>query len=401
MKVSRKIAMKLFNSLDKIKLINIEKYLKALENKNRTSIIFRSNGRIKQIDLYCFLKWKFGEPNGILSFLRGDHSNNFIQWHYSLNMDDIYIDIIGSTRFLEFHVFSENNTALDTFNEIEFLASLDSQISSNKKEINKNKNQLEYWKVFLNTYKRLKDTIEKFYQDYQRLTLQDPIQLKKSVVTKRELDMYEHQSKKLIENIIEKKNYGIVLKMLFPVLGESLINLIIFVLAKDEIKNDKRLLDNTFRNQIDIRIKTLHLNCIGMKKAYNQDDERFKNFLRLMDKRNDFLHGNILPANNTFDVVYFDKTVPIFEEEKDITLEYVKQNLFQITEEEINKDYQTIIQFRNYILDNISSPYKEQIELILDKSDLGWNKKNHRIGILFNNELMQAFLSTENEKDHV
>jgi hypothetical protein len=138
-----------------------------------------------------------------------------------------------------------------------------------------------------------------------------------------------------------------------------------------------------------------------MKKAYNQNDERFKNFLRLMDKRNDFLHGNILPANNTFDVVYFDKTVPIFEEEKDITLEYVKQNLFQITEEEINKDYQTIIQFRNYILDNISSPYKEQIELILDKSDLGWNKKNHRIGILFNNELMQAVLLTENEKDHV
>ena len=36
--------------------------------------------------------------------------------------------------------------------------------------------------------------------------------------------------------------------------------------------------------------------------------------------------------------------------------------------------------------------HKEQIKLILDKSDLGWNKKNHRIGILFNNELMQAFL---------
>lgn len=387
----RKIDMKLFDSLDKIKLIEMEKYLKVRKNKNNTSITFQSNGRIKQIDLYCFLKWKFGEPNGLLSFLRGNHSNNFIQWHYSLNMDDIYIDIIGSTRFLEFHVFSEDNAALDTYNEIEFLTSLNSQISLNKKEINKNKNQLEYWKVFLNTYKRLKDTIEKFYQDYQKLTLEDPVQLRKSLVTKREFEIYEHQLKKLTENTIEKKNYGIVLKMLFPVLGESLINLIIFVLAKDEIKNDKRLLDNIFRSQIDIRIKTLHLNCIGMKKAYDQNDERFKNFLRLMDKRNDFLHGNVLPANNTFDEVYFDKTVPIFEEEKDITMEYVKQNLFQVTEGEINKDYQIIIQFRNYIFDNISSPFKEEIEIILDKSDLGWNKKNHRIGILFNNELMQAF----------
>jgi len=390
--------MRLFNSLEKIVLIKPSEYIHLIEarkNAGNKVKIFRSNKKVKQLDLYCFLKLNFGEPNGIFSFLRGDHSNNFIQWHYTLKIDDIYIlDVMGSTRFLEFHISSINNVALDNFNAIDFFASLNNKIFLNRKEIYKKKNQLEYWVIFLNTYKRLKDTIEEFYQNYQKLTLQDPepLQSESPLVTKSEIDRYQRQTKNFIKNILAKKNYGIVLRMLFPVLGESLVNLIIFVLAKDEIKNDKRLLDNIFRSQIDIRIKTLHLNCSKIEKAYDQNDERFKNFLRLMNKRNDFLHGNILPAINTFDEVYFDNKIPIFEEEKDIVMEYVKQNLFQVTEEEVNQDYKTIEQFKNYILDNISLPSREEIKIILNKGDLGWNKKTKRIGILFDNELLQAFM---------
>lgn len=390
--------MRLFDSLEKIELAKPGEYfhlIEARKNKGNKVKMFRSNKKVKQLDLYCFLKLNFGEPNGFFSFLRGDHSNNFIEWHYSLKIDDIYIlEIMGSTRFLEFHVSSINNVALDNFNEIDFFASLNNQIFLNRKEIYKKKNQLEYWVIFLNTYKRLKDTIEEFYQKYQKLSLQDPepLQSESPLVTKLEIDRYQRQTKNLIKNILTKKSYGIVLRMLFPVLGESLVNLIIFVLAKDEIKNDKRLLDNIFRSQIDIRIKTLRLNCNKIEKAYDQNDERFKNFLKLMNKRNDFLHGNILPAINTFDEVYFDGKIPFFEEEKDIVMEYVKQNLFQVTEKEVNQDYQTIEQFKNYILDNISLPSREEIKIILNKGDLGWNKKTKRIGILFDDELLQSFM---------
>ncbi len=391
--------MRLFDSLEKIDLVKPGEYFNLIEsrkNKGNKAKIFRNNKKVKQLDLYCFLKLNFGEPNGFFSLLRGDHSNNFIEWHYSLKIDDIYtLDIMGSKRFLEFHVSSiNNNVALDNFNEIDFFASLNNQIFLNRKEIYKKKNQLEYWVIFLNTYKRLKDTIEEFYQKYQKLALQDPepLQTESPLVTKLEIDRYQSQTKNLIKNILTKKSYGIVLRMLFPVLGESLVNLIIFILAKDEIKNDKRLLDNMFRSQIDIRIKTLYLNCNKIEKAYDQNDERFKNFLKLMNKRNDFLHGNILPAINTFDEVYFDGKIPFFEEEKDIVMEYVKQNLFQVTEKEVNQDYQTIEQFKNYILDNISLPSRDEIKLILNKGDLGWNKKTKRIGILFDNELLQAFM---------
>ena len=204
--------------------------------------------------------------------------------------------------------------------------------------------------------------------------------------------IYQIQLTKLTNNIIEKKNYGIVLRMLLPVLGESLINLIIFILARDEIKNDNRLLDNIFRSQIDIRIKTIHLNCVGIKEPYNQNDECFKNFLRLMDKRNDFLHGNVLPKNNCFDNVYFDGTIPIFNEEKDISVEFIKQNLYQVSENEISDDYNTLKLFSDFLLKNISSPYKEQVELVIKKSELGYNKKTKRIGILFDDKMMQAFL---------
>lgn len=62
--------MKLFNSLENIELIDQKEYtilLKIRKNKANKVRIFRSNKNVKQLDLYCFLKYKFGEPNGISS----------------------------------------------------------------------------------------------------------------------------------------------------------------------------------------------------------------------------------------------------------------------------------------------------------------------------------------------
>ncbi len=65
----------------------------------------------------------------------------------------------------------------------------------------------------------------------------------------------------------------------------------------------------------------------------------------MMQKRNDFLHGNILPANHTYDAVFFDGTVPIFREEKDIAIDFLKQSMFQISDQEVQADADCVKQF--------------------------------------------------------
>ena len=377
-------------SIDEFKNVDPQKYIDFINNNEKNMQHFISNGRINQVNLYCLLKSKYGNPNGIMTFLRGNHSNNIVEWDYILEKNNIILHILGSTRSLEFRIYG--NGEEESFNEDDLITILKNEINKNRNLINTEKNKLEYWDIFTNTYKRLKNTIDEFYDKYQKIQIKEPIQINEKIVSKKELNIYMNQLKKMTEKVNEKKNYGLVLRMLLPVMGESLINMIIFLLLKDEIKNDKRLLENVFRSQIDIRIKSMYLNCNGLKKTYDQNDIRFKNYLRIMDKRNDFLHGNVFPAVNCFDNVYFDGTIPIFNEEKDIAIEFLKQKLFQVEEPNIEKEYSDIYSFKEYLLENMEDDIIIQIEMSLEKSDLGYNKKTKRIGFLFDDEMMQAYM---------
>jgi hypothetical protein len=40
--------------------------------------------RLSPVDMYCYLKARFGEPNGVQNILRSDSSDNWIHWEYSL-----------------------------------------------------------------------------------------------------------------------------------------------------------------------------------------------------------------------------------------------------------------------------------------------------------------------------
>jgi len=379
-----------FERLDDLKLNESKKYLDLIKSDKKVVSSFFSNGRVKQIDLYCLLKSKYGKPNGLMTFLRGNHSNNFVQWDYTFKLDNLYLNILGSERFLEFRIISEFK--FEDLSEDKIISVFKEEISKNRSEISKEKKNLEYWDIFTNTYKRLKMTIDEFYDKYCKIIIKEPYTINKTVITKAESNRYNHQMKILTKKIVEKKNYGLVLRMFIPVMGESLINLIIFLLLKNEIKNDKRLLENVFRSQIDIRIKTMHLNCIGISKPYDQNDNRFKEYLRIMNKRNDFLHGNVMPAENCFDNVFFDGTIPIFNQEKDMSIEFLKQNMFQVDESQIRKEYKDLLDFKKYLLDNIDTEIKEQVELTLEKSELGYNKSTKRMGILFDDEMFQSFL---------
>jgi hypothetical protein len=382
----------ILKNIDDFHHVNKEKYIKLLKSSKKSKTQCRvDDDKIKQIDLYCLLKIKFGNPNGIQSFLRGNHSGNFIEWQYSITNGTIYIDINASTRFTEFMLYSDKNIIDEKkINKVEVNNLFANEIIKYQKEIKETKNNLEYWNIFINAYKRLNNTINYYIDEYRKIKLKEPKPIRSFTVSKRQAEIYNYQLKKFIDNTNKKKNFAFAIRVLTPVAAESLVNLLIYTLAKEEIKNDKRLLDSILRSQIDVRVKTLHLNCNGLNGPYNQDDDRLKNFLRLIDKRNDLLHGNVLPEKNTFDNIYFDGTIPITEYPTDLSVEFSKQNLFMLEEEKVEKDYNTLIEFKEYLLSNIKNEIHDQVEHIIDLSQLGWNKRTNRIGVLFDDVIMQT-----------
>src|SRR5579883_2388815 len=59
---------------------------------------------LSPLNLYCYLKVRFGNPNGFAMTLKTDSSDNLIQYHYTLQVSDRMIDIFGKNTQVEFVV---------------------------------------------------------------------------------------------------------------------------------------------------------------------------------------------------------------------------------------------------------------------------------------------------------
>src|ERR1700740_736320 len=72
--------------------------------ERRTGGILIVRKRLRPVDVYCYLRARFGEPNGLQNELRKDDSDNWIHWDYNIRADDVDIHIAGMSREIHFQI---------------------------------------------------------------------------------------------------------------------------------------------------------------------------------------------------------------------------------------------------------------------------------------------------------
>jgi len=159
-------------------------------------------------------------------------------------------------------------------------------------------------------------------------------------------------------------------------------NLVIFILARKEIKDNDRHFQNVIRQQIDIRVQSLHLNCVGFKGVIDYSNEKCKRFHSIINERNDILHGNMDLKNLRIGDIYFNGNVPIFAEYDDLYSRTSGVYLNSIKYDSIISDYDDIINFINYITDHLEPREKVYIEQLAFRREIGVNSKDGRLGAL-------------------
>jgi hypothetical protein len=266
---------------------------------------------IRPVDLYVYLKARFGEPNGITMISKNhEDSDNLIHWHYSLETNLGPLDFICWSFKLEiWHpiapCFSDPNDFLLAIKQDFGRCSLSMQ------EIRKG---LERWKAFLNPYYRLKTMIETQLQELEDLRLEDvkePIQPR----TPKEAEIFKETFSDTAQKFTRAAEICLGIRMLTPVWAESFVNLLLFLMARPEVRSDKRLYEGILRQNIDVRIRGIHLNCTGFLGHVKYDEwDACKKFHSMMNGRNDLLHGNVDPRLTTFDELYFEKKTPLYIE---------------------------------------------------------------------------------------
>ena len=354
-------------------------------------MIWALRDEVRPVDLYCYLWARFGPPNGFQNFLRKDDSDNLIHWDWTLSCNHGWMIILGmnfrtEVQFVGCFPFSE----ADKDKLIQQLKSDFANFGKQMSEIRKT--MLETWTEFINPYHRLRSSVDQLHEEIKALSLDPSRDAFPDLIDSSEGGAFETKWKDV--SIRYNKGVGICfgIRSMLPVMAEAFVNLLLFVLMKTDLKSDPRLRENTIRQQIDIRIKSLHLTCIGFARPVDYSHTACGNYHSLVNERNDLLHGNVVIEKLRFNEVYFNGRVPIFKDYRSMWERSLGVEVSAVGLDRLTAELRVIDEFVAYVLSCLQPDVREQIERIMQNRDLGLNKDTGRIGILFPGHLVDMQL---------
>jgi len=352
---------------------------------SRARWIFTKN--ISPLDLYIYLKSRFGYPNGFQMLLRNPSSDNLIHWHWTLQYEKYAMDFMGYN--LRAEVLIEG---LDSFSDeagFAFEDGIKRDFENYGQDMAFVRRGLEKWNLFVNPYYRLRTAITNYSKELRALSIEN-LKLPEQPRTSEEAQHFSTEFEACRDKYSRALGYCISIRMLVPVMAEAFINMIIFLMAKSHIKKDQRLYNNEIRQEIDIRVKKLNIICDGFKNPIPTDSGAFKRFHSLMNGRNDLLHGNIDPIKLKYDIVYFDKNIPLPISYKNFAELFLVNSLIHIEPETAFHDIDIVDDFIKLILDQVSDKASFDIQTFMNTSNPGWREDTMRVGVLLPAHMVDA-----------
>jgi hypothetical protein len=358
--------------------------LRAFMNANAGSKKKRSvlavRHHLSPVDVYCYLKARFGEPNGFQNFLRRDTSDNYIHWDYNLKAGDEDVYISGMSR--EIHLVVSEKLTDENWHDLILGIQADyKRVASQKSAVFKS---LEQWVTFPNRFVQIAAVCADMHADI--VSNIGGFQIWKSASgTKKKVREQHSILKRLTERASHVHRSCLQLSLLTPVLAEAFINMLILILCKPEIRENTRQFESFIRSQIDTKLFDLAYKCRGFVRPIDQHAETFKKFKRVMDKRNHSIHGNCDPVREQVELVYFEGKRPLFKEAGDHIGKLLETLERQHAPEIVTRDYEDTYAFLEDVVTHLEPGLVESVRQILESNYPGYDIERKRMGCLFPN----------------
>ena len=350
-------------------------------NRHRTTTLWILKNEIRPVDLYCYLYARFGRPNGIQNFLRDDHSANLIHWEWFLRSGSGSISILGMNFRTEIWISSTEE--LNDSDKDAFIRQIKSHFPTHGAEMSKVRKSLEHWIEFVNPYERIRHAVTRLLDDLASLDL--------DANRDRIPDLWEQKSPEELKDTweVQAEKYSRAIGLCFgvrsmlPVMAEAFVNLLLYILMKQNLKKDARLSENIIRQPIDVRIRSLSNNCIGFKQHVDYDNDICKRYSTLVNERNDLLHGNVVIDKLRFNDLYFNGRVPVFIQYSSMWERSYGVAHRSVGLDKIKEELTVVDDLIEYLLSCLDDNYRDKVRAISDKFDLGVCLDDGRLGILF------------------
>jgi hypothetical protein len=335
--------------------------------------------KISTVDMYCYLKARFGEPNGFQTFLAKDDSDNWIHWDYNLKAGDADIHITGMSR--ETHIMTTERLSDEQWRDLVKNIKADfARVGKDKSAVLKS---LERWAVFQNKFVEIANAcaekhalIAEFLSNKPKYFTFKPISKRDAASWAKEMSARNKLRSDMAQACLE-------LSLLTPVMAEAFINMTILMLCKPEIRDNKRQFDVFIRSQIDAKIFDLPYKCAGFVSGIDPKSTAFIEFKRIMDKRNHEIHGNIDPEREKVEVVYFDNKRPLFVETGDHVGNFIESIERQAQPDIVVSDYESTHAFLALIVSCLERDLQPGFWRVMEDAYPGFDAKRKKAGALF------------------
>ena len=341
------------------------------------SAVLAVRHHLAPVDVYCYLKARFGEPNGFQNFLRADHSDNWIHWDFNLRAGDEDVYISGMSREIHILITSEMTDA-DWRDLILGIKSDYQRVANEKSVVFKS---LEQWVLFPNKYVEIASVCADLHAD-----LVDNVggyrAYKTPSTDQSTFDQQKAELNKLFDRSRIVHRSALKLSLLTPVLAEAFVNMLVLALCKPEIRGNKRHFEAFIKANIDTKVFDLAYKCEGFGRAIDQNKEVYKAFKRVMDKRNNTIHGNCDPEREQIELVYFEGTRPLFKEPGDHIGKYLEAQERQYQPDVVIADYETIHCFLAYVVTCLEPRLATAFTRIIETRYPGFDVGRNRLGVI-------------------
>jgi hypothetical protein len=327
--------------------------------------------KLTQVDIYSWLRARFGIPNGFQNLLRTESSDNLVHWDFYLKAGSVDVYIQGRMR----DVMMMISEPLKDNDWKALILAIQADFGRVGKEKSRILKSFEKFLVFQNKYVALADVCADLHAsiaEAPELASKLPRIGKTGVRYKAAMNAVAKRATNLYGDCVK-------LRLLTPVMAEAYLNMLIIIFCKPAVRDDQTAYDAFVREHIPQRLENLQTNCIGFSRGIDPSAESYKAFLRVMNKRNFQIHANVDPIRETVETVYFEGKRPLFAENGNHLLKLFEHLEAIHAPADVLADYEAVHAFLADIRDMLTPRYQEFLDQVINDPYPGYEVKAKRV----------------------
>jgi hypothetical protein len=360
---------------------------KKTKRRTRSKRVLIIRTHLRPVDVYSYLRARFGPPNGFQNALRRDDSDNWIHWDFNIKAGQTDVYIAGTSRTVQ--VMTSEDLSDNEWKDLVIALKVDfARVAKQKSAMTRS---FEKFVVFQNKFVALSGLCAEMHE---AISDTEPAQapLPKASSSERQLRRYYSAVAALGKRADHLYGHCLTLRLLTPIMAEAFLNMLIVTLCKKDIRDDQAAYDVFVRAKIPARLEPLSKYCDGFAAEIDKNTEGYAAFMRVMNLRNFAVHGNVDPVREQIETVYFEGRRPLFVDGGD-NITKLFEHLEQINRpSDVIRDYEAVHGFLHELTTYLSPRYQQFFRQVITAPYPGYETRTKRVTRLFPDHSMSGYI---------